>query len=86
MPFAVRGLLLVMVAFTAILSIQNGSSWLHMPPALFEWLYNTVLIGSAVLCFARAWLGRSERTPWMFMGGALALYAAGNIYLSLIHI
>ena len=80
MPFAVRGLLLVLVAFTAILSIQNGSSWLHMPPALFEWLYNSVLIGSAALCFARAWHSRSERTAWMFMGGALALYAAGNIY------
>ena len=80
MPLAVRLLLIVMVAFTIVLSIQNGSSWLTLPPALFEWLYNSVLIGSALLCLARAWLRRSERTAWLFMGGALALYAAGNVY------
>ena len=80
MPLPVRVLLAVQVAFTLTLSVQNGSSWLNMPPALFEWLYNSVLIGSAVLCFARARVRRSERAAWMFMGGALALYAAGNIY------
>ncbi len=80
MPYPVRILLAVSVVFTLVLSVQNGSSWLNMPPALFEWLYNSVLIASAVLCFARVRVRRSERAAWMFMGGALTLYAAGNIY------
>ena len=36
MPLAVRVLLFVMVAFTIALSINNGSSWLSIPPALFR--------------------------------------------------
>jgi two-component system cell cycle response regulator len=80
MPIALRVLFVVLIGFTLIVSLQNGSSLLRMPNAMFEWFYNSVLIGSAVICFTRVALQRHERLAWSFMGLALTLYAAGNIY------
>jgi two-component system cell cycle response regulator len=80
MPVAVRAAFLVLLTMSAILAVQNGTSLLEMPTAMFEGLYNSVLIGSAVLCLTRAALRREERPAWIMMGVALTLYAAGNIY------
>jgi two-component system, cell cycle response regulator len=80
MPVAARVLLGALVAVTALLTVQNGTPWLNLPSGLFEVLYNGVLVGSAVLCFIRVALRRSERMAWTMVGVALTLYAAGNIY------
>jgi two-component system, cell cycle response regulator len=83
MPVSARVLLGLLVAVTALLAVRNGTPWLHVPAGLFEVLYNGVLVGSAVLCFIRVALRRSERMAWTMMGVALTLYAAGNIYWQL---
>ncbi|HEX5899074.1 MAG TPA: diguanylate cyclase [Solirubrobacteraceae bacterium] len=83
MPRAVRVLLAVLVTVTLLLALRNGTSWLTIPKTPFEYLYNGVLVGSAVLCLIRAAVRRSERMAWTMMGVALALYAAGNIYWQL---
>jgi two-component system cell cycle response regulator len=83
MPLAVRVLLGVLVSVTAVLTVQDGTPWLTLPKTPFEYLYNGVLVGSAVLCLMRAALRRSERMAWTMMGVALTLYAAGNIYWQL---
>ena len=83
MPRGVRVLLGVLVAVTAVLTVQDGTPWQGIPTAPFEYLYNAVLVGSAVLCMIRAAVRSSERMAWTMMGVALALYAAGNIYWQL---
>jgi two-component system, cell cycle response regulator len=83
MPVSARVLLGLLVAITALLAVRNGTPWLHVPTTPFEVLYNGVLVGSAVLCFIRVALRRSERMAWTMMGVALTLYAAGNIYWQL---
>jgi diguanylate cyclase (GGDEF)-like protein len=83
MPVAARVLLGLLVAVTALLAVRNGTTWLPVPAGPFEVLYNGVLVGSAVLCFIRVAIRRSERLAWTMMGVALTLYAAGNIYWQL---
>jgi two-component system cell cycle response regulator len=83
MPVSARVLLGLLVAVTTLLAVRNGTPWLQVPGGPFEVLYNGVLVGSAVLCFIRVALRRSERMAWTMMGVALTLYAAGNIYWQL---
>ena len=47
---------------------------------VYEVIYNSVLVGSAVLCLARGVLGRGERLAWTVIGVSLALWATGNLY------
>ena len=82
-PRGVRVLLGVLVAVTAVLTVQDGTPWQGIPTTPFEYLYNAVLVGSAVLWMIRAAVRSSERMAWTMMGVALALYAAGNIYWQL---
>ena len=83
MPVAIRAFFVVLVAVTVLMSVQNGLEWVSMPVTTFELLYNGVLISSAVLCFTRAAVRRSERMAWTMMGVGLTLYAAGNAYWQL---
>jgi two-component system cell cycle response regulator len=83
MPRAVRALLGVLATVTLVLAVQDGTPWLNLPKTPSDYLYNGVLVGSAVLCLIRAAVRRSERMAWTMMGVALALYAAGNIYWQL---
>jgi two-component system cell cycle response regulator len=83
MPLAARVLLAVLVTVTVVLAVQDGTHWQIIPKNPFEYLYNGVLVGSAVLCFIRVAMRRSERKAWTMMGVGLALYAAGNIYWQL---
>ncbi|HEX5900948.1 MAG TPA: diguanylate cyclase [Solirubrobacteraceae bacterium] len=80
MPVGARVLLGTLVAVTALLTVRNATSWVNLPATSFEVLYNAVLVGSAVLCFIRVAVRRSERIAWTMIGVALTLYAAGNIY------
>jgi two-component system cell cycle response regulator len=48
-----------------------------------NWLYDGVIVGSALACLARAYLVPGERLPWLVLGAGLALDASGEIYYSL---
>ncbi len=52
--------------------------------AFFEvWLYDGLMVGSALLCFARVALIDRERLGWLLIGLALSANAAGEIYFSI---
>jgi two-component system cell cycle response regulator len=80
MPVVVRVLFGVLVTFLMLVVILDATPWLDVIRPVYEELYNTVLVGSAVLCVARGALGRGERVAWTVIGVALALWASGNLY------
>jgi two-component system cell cycle response regulator len=80
MPVPVRALCAVLVVLVALIAIYTGTPWLDVLAPAYDPIYNTVLVGSSVLCLARAALRRDERLAWGLIGGALALWAAGNVY------
>ena len=48
---------------------------------VFEtWIYNGVLIGSALVCAARAVLVREERVAWALIGVGLITWSAADLY------
>ena len=79
MPVAVRVLAAVLVTFLAVVVVHLIAD-VDTPSPVYEPLYNSVLVGSAVLCLARGVFGRSERVAWTLIGVALALWAGGNLY------
>ncbi len=70
-------LLVVVGAFAveALLGTQGSVDLLFN-----NWIYYGLLLASAGLCLARAVLVRAERLPWLLMGAALLLWAAGDLY------
>ncbi len=46
----------------------------------YNWVYDGVIMGSALACIARAALIREDRLPWLMIGAALAFDALGEIY------
>jgi flagellar biosynthesis protein FliR len=61
MPLVVRVLFAVLFSFVVIVAIMDGTPWLDVLDPVYEVIYNSVLVGSAVLCLARGVLGRTER-------------------------
>ncbi|WP_433077400.1 EAL domain-containing protein [Dactylosporangium sp. CA-052675] len=50
-------------------------------PALLDtWFYLIVLIATALLALARPLLVRRNRVAWLFVGGGVASWAAGDVY------
>jgi two-component system cell cycle response regulator len=43
-------------------------------------VYNSLLVLSAAVCAARGLTAKTERTPWLLLGLALGLWAAGDLY------
>ena len=80
MPPVMRVLFAVLFSFVVIVTIMNGTPWLDVLDPVYEVIYNSVLVGSAVLCLARGVLGRTERLAWTVIGVSLALWASGNLY------
>ena len=80
MPLAVRVLLGVLVGFLVLVALHLTTPWLDVIEPVYEVIYNSVLVGSAVLCVARGVLGRSERLAWTIIGVSLGLWATGNLY------
>ncbi|MGZ8635176.1 MAG: diguanylate cyclase domain-containing protein, partial [Solirubrobacteraceae bacterium] len=80
MPLAVRVLFGVLFTFVVLVAVIDGTPWLDVLNPVYEVMYNTVLVGSAVLCIARGVLGRTERVAWTIIGVSLALWASGNLY------
>ena len=49
-------------------------------PLVDDWLYTSVLAGSALLCIARGIRGPGERAAWLLIGTGLAAWTAGDAY------
>src|SRR5580693_2033952 len=48
-----------------------------------DWIYNVLMIGSALIVLARGLLVREERAAWLTMGAGLLCWCAGELYYSL---
>jgi len=58
---------------------------LGLPATVFDdWLYNAVLIASALVCVARAVLVRQERVAWALIGGGLLAWSAADVYYTVV--
>ena len=77
--YAAAGLLaLAFLGYVAyVLGLRGGRL---AEDALGIWTYETVLVGAAASCLARALLVPRERLGWALLALALALYAAAEIY------
>jgi diguanylate cyclase (GGDEF)-like protein len=73
--FAALAALLLHVAHTMS---DVGGAGAH--PLVDDWLYTSVLAGSALLCIARGIRGPGERAAWLLIGSGLAAWTAGDAY------
>jgi two-component system cell cycle response regulator len=83
-PVAVRALVGVLLLAIAVEALHFGTPLLDGHGWVDDVLYNGVLLGSAALCVARAGVHRTERVAWAVMGLALALFAGGNLYWTVV--
>src|SRR3954468_22197466 len=71
-----------LVAITAALAACVLQFTLHVSPSLQHfvvyWLYNGLVVAAGVVCIARGWSRRSERLPWILIGGAVVAWGVGN--------
>ena len=67
--------LLVVFVVLTLLGAAGSGTW-----APGTWIYNTILIGSAVCCVARGLASPVERAPWLLLGLAMGLWTAGDLY------
>lgn len=66
-----------------LLAVFTAHAVLGSPDALFDtWVYDALLLTSAVGCLLRAALPARERVSWALLGIGLLLYAGGEIYYS----
>jgi len=72
--FALVALLVVYVVLTLLGETGSGMS------APGPWIYNVILVGSAACCVARGLASPVERAPWLLLGLAVGLWAAGDLY------
>jgi two-component system cell cycle response regulator len=49
-----------------------------------DWVYNIVMLGSALAVLARAASAREERAAWLAMGAGLLFWSFGELYYSLL--
>lgn len=86
-PLAVRLAIGLLVAGLALLTAHN---WLglaypsFLPFSWWDWLYNALEIGAVALCGARALARKRDRAAWSAVTLGLALFAAGDMYYSLV--
>jgi two-component system, cell cycle response regulator len=60
-----------------------GSVDLGLPASVVDlWIYNGVLIGSALVCLTRAVRMREERVAWALIGASLITWSAADLYYS----
>jgi two-component system, cell cycle response regulator len=77
---AALAVLLAACATHAVVEFDAGPlSWL-----LEKWGYNVVLVGSGLLCLARALLVRHERGAWLTAGIGVVGWAVGNVYYTVV--
>ncbi len=83
MPAAVRALVAVLLIANLALAV-NILAPVIGTGTTYQVVYNGALVGAALLCLARAAHRPSERAAWALLGIALALWAGGNIYWTLV--
>lgn len=49
-----------------------------------DWVYNVLMLGSALVVLARGAFVREERAAWLTMGAGLLLWSLGELYYSLL--
>jgi len=77
-------LLLAGLAAQVAYSVPGAPS-AGLPAWVFEdALYNAVLVGAALVCVARAWLVREERSAWALIGFGLVAWSAADLYYTLV--
>jgi two-component system, cell cycle response regulator len=52
----------------------------HADTTLGVWTYNSILIGAALACAARALAAPGERAPWLLLGLGMGFWAGGDLY------
>ncbi len=72
---AAMGAFLALYAFLVVIDYDGAGS-----TPIFNWIFHGVLVGSALACFARGVAPGRERTPWLLLGVAIALWTAGDLY------
>jgi hypothetical protein len=80
MPRGVRVLAAVVLLLIVEEGVRYATPWLDQFQPAREYIYNSALAGSTILCLARAALVRHERVVWAVTGAALGLWTAANIY------
>jgi two-component system cell cycle response regulator len=85
LPPAVRALRIAGAVALAALIAQSalGIGGAALDAVFSAWVYNGVIVASAVLCLARAVLVRRERLAWAFLGVGLMAWSAGEIHWSI---
>jgi diguanylate cyclase len=53
-----------------------------MDTTTMQWIYDGILLGTALLCGVRVVARSEERVAWSILALGLAVYAGGNIYWS----
>ena len=84
-PPAVRALRVAAAVALAALLAQGvlGSPADRLDAFFGSWVYDGVILASAVLCLLRAVLVRRERAGWAFLAAALLAWSAGEIHWTL---
>jgi two-component system cell cycle response regulator len=82
------GIRIVLGALCALILLSLAHSALGLggrsTDAIFEdWVYDAVMVGSAAVCLARAFLRSEGRLPWLILGLGLSFDAAGEILASI---
>jgi two-component system cell cycle response regulator len=84
LPLPVRALRLAgAVALAALLAHTLGLGGKRLDTFFSAWVYDGVILTSAVLCLLRAVLVRSERFAWACLAAGLLLWSAGEIHWTL---
>jgi diguanylate cyclase len=69
----------VYVGYVALRLVENET----VKMVVGDWLFNALLLSTAAICLARAWLVRAGRGPWLALGVGMACWAAGMLYWTL---
>lgn len=80
-PLLVRGVLGLLVA-GCVVYVAHVMLGLGTPnsPLYAHWIYDSIILGSALVCFLRAATVRLDRGAWLALGLALTLYFVGDLY------
>jgi hypothetical protein len=70
--------LIGLLAYTAHVALGFGGH--SLDSFARDWLYDSLIVASALFCLARGALVRKERAAWLMLGLGLASWSAGEIY------
>jgi len=83
LAFPALGLLSGLLVFYAVV-ILWGLGGTSLQDAVGRWVYDTVVLGAALVVLARAVMFEEERRAWLALGAGLLLWALGQTYYSVV--